>query len=323
VSPVEPKDRLVAVPLPATGADPVNEVTATGNRTFCRLVASTPSGLFQARTWKCAELPATVSTKATFLPSMERAGEVAIRPPAALMSYDQYVLAAMPVSLAEVARLHRPASMVIASAALLAVAAVASVILVAGLPVMLAMVSFAGMPAPVIGRPISTGVMVPAVIATVILPFITIRLRRAARYIHGEYDEIIGAVRRSIGIETKFCREHGRRRAPIAQADRPILVEAACCAWNIILIVIVIAVMMPFFIAVPIFPYLFPPTLDCARIVLQGDHGLDRADARVGDMAPAPVLHYAVRMLVRLVFVPVLTVSSQANKAKQAECAQS
>src|SRR5260370_41082388 len=56
---------------------------------------------------------------------------------------------------------------------LLAVAAVTSVMLVAGLPVMLAMVSFAGMPLPIIRRPTSDGVMVPVTIGTVVLPLVT------------------------------------------------------------------------------------------------------------------------------------------------------
>ncbi len=98
--------------------------------------------------------------------------------------------------------------------------------------------------------------------------------------------------------------------------------DAACCRCSI-LIVIVIAVMLSVSIAMPILPCLFLPTEERPRIVLQGDHGLYRADARVGEMAPAPVLHYATRMLARLIFVLFLAVGSQAKKAKQAKCAQS
>ena len=69
--------------------------------------------------------------------------------------------------------MHIPASIVSASVAL-AVAAVARVRLVTGLPVMLAMVSFAGMPGPVICRPTSAVVTAPAVIVTVMLPFVIV-----------------------------------------------------------------------------------------------------------------------------------------------------
>ena len=82
-----------------------------------------------------------------------------------------------------------------------------------------------------------------------------------------------------------------------------------------------IAVMMPISFAVPTLPLRFLPTEDRPRIVLHGDQRLYRAEARIDNMAMAPVLHQAIRMLIILVFVSaaVLAVGSQAKKAKQAK----
>jgi hypothetical protein len=90
------------------------------------------------------------------------------------MLYDQIVVAETPSSMPGLGvRSHKPALIASASEAVLAVAAVASVRLVTGLPVTLAMVSPAGIPLPVISRPTSDVVTVPAVILTIVLPLVT------------------------------------------------------------------------------------------------------------------------------------------------------
>ncbi len=56
----------------------------------------------------------------------------------------------------------------------MAVAAVVSVMLVAGLPVMPAILSFEGIPAPVIIWPIAEAVIVPAEMETIVLRFVVL-----------------------------------------------------------------------------------------------------------------------------------------------------
>ena len=55
-----------------------------------------------------SRVPDPVSTNATLVPSSERAGDVATTPPAAVMLYDQNVVAATPVSLPDGVRLQMP-----------------------------------------------------------------------------------------------------------------------------------------------------------------------------------------------------------------------
>jgi hypothetical protein len=72
---------------------------------------------------------------------------------------------------------------------------------------------------------------------------------------------------------------------------------------------------------VPVLPLRFLPTEDCPPIVLHSDQRLYRADARIDNMVPAPVLHDAIWTIVLVisVFLSVLGVGSQAKKAKQAK----
>jgi hypothetical protein len=50
--------------------------------------------------------------------------------------------------------------------------------------------------------------------------------------------------------------------------------------------------------AVPIFTFHSLPTLDRPRIVLHGYQGTNLADARIDNMPVAPVLNYAIGMIV-------------------------
>jgi hypothetical protein len=70
--------------------------------------------------------------------------------------------------------------------------------------------------------------------------------------------------------------------------------------------------------SMPIFTFHSLPTLDRPRIVLHGDQGSNLADARIDNMPVAPVLHYAVGMVIRSVTlsIPVLAVGWQAKKDK-------
>jgi hypothetical protein len=71
----------------------------------------------------------------------------------------------------------------------------------------------------------------------------------------------------------------------------------------------------------PIVPLRSLPTEEGPRIVLNGNQGLCRADARIGNVTPAPVLNYSVRMFFRLLCVPVRVLSQgrQTREDKQAK----
>jgi hypothetical protein len=73
--------------------------------------------------------------------------------------------------------------------------------------------------------------------------------------------------------------------------------------------------------SVPIVPFRGLPTLESSRIVLNGNQRLYRADARIGNMAPAPVLNDAIRMFLCLLFAPVsvLPPGRQTRERKYAE----
>lgn len=72
--------------------------------------------------------------------------------------------------------------------------------------------------------------------------------------------------------------------------------------------------------SVPILPFRCLPTEDRPRIVLHGDQSRYRAEASIDNMALAPVLYDAIRMVNLLIFV--LAVSSQAKKTKHAKCVE-
>jgi hypothetical protein len=96
-----------------------------------------------------------------------------------------------------------------------------------------------------------------------------------------------------------------------------------------IVVAVVIAAVIPVVMAemsrssfsVPILPFRSLPTEESPRIVLNGDQGLYRADARIDNMAPAPVLNYAVRMFLRMLSAPVfvLSPSRQSRESKDAK----
>src|SRR6202521_1568485 len=88
-----------------------------------------------------------------------------------------------------------------------------------------------------------------------------------------------------------------------------------------IVIVIAIAEMSTASLPVPILPFRGLPTEDRPRVMLHGDQRLYRADARIGNMTPAPVLNYAVRMFLRLLFAPVSVLSPgrQTRESKHAK----
>jgi hypothetical protein len=99
----------------------------------------------------------------------------------------------------------------------------------------------------------------------------------------------------------------------------PIVVAVAIVVAVVVAVVtaVVIAIMIPVVIPVviaemsspsfpaPIVPFRSLPTEQRPWIVLNGNQRLYRADARIGNMTPAPVLNYAVRMLLRLLSAPV------------------
>src|SRR5579872_2094157 len=89
----------------------------------------------------------------------------------------------------------------------------------------------------------------------------------------------------------------------------------------VIAIVIALAEMSTASLPVPILPFRGLPTKDRPRVVLHGDQRLYRADARIGNMTPAPVVNYAVRMFLRLLFarVSVLSPSRQTRESKHAK----
>ena len=98
-------------------------------------------------------------------------------PPTPVMLYDHAVVAwrmlsIVPWGVRLVQKPAVPVPIVIATPALVAVAALVRVRLVPGVPVTLAMVSSAGMPVPVIAWPTSAWVTVPAVIVTVVVEFV-------------------------------------------------------------------------------------------------------------------------------------------------------
>jgi hypothetical protein len=84
-----------------------------------------------------------------------------------------------------------------------------------------------------------------------------------------------------------------------------IVVALAVVIAIVIAIAVVIAEMSSPSFSVPIVPFRSLPTEQRPRIVLNSNQRLDRADARIGHMTPAPVLNYAVRMLLRLLSAPV------------------
>ncbi len=83
------------------------------------------------------------------------------------------------------------------------------------------------------------------------------------------------------------CGIHGRGSAPVPKADIPIGANAGVRMVEIAEIVV----------AHPFLSYRRLPTLHRARILLQGDHGLDRAEARIDNVVVAPVLHNSVGVL--------------------------
>jgi hypothetical protein len=111
--------------------------------------------------------------------------------------------------------------------------------------------------------------------------------------------------------------------------------------WHIIAIVVVVAITIAVVIAVMVtvtvtvavtkmssasFPALIVPlrslpTEEGPRILLNGNQGLCRADARIGNVPPAPVLNYSVRMFLRSLSAPVriLSPGGQTREDKQAK----
>ena len=83
---------------------------------------------------------------------------------------------------------------------------------------------------------------------------------------------------------SKFCRGTGRRHSPSPRTDTPILM--------ILLTEEVSRTSYP----VPIFAFRRLPAEDRPRIVLQGDQGIDLANARIDHVTHAPVLHNAIGM---------------------------
>jgi hypothetical protein len=88
-----------------------------------------------------------------------------------------------------------------------------------------------------------------------------------------------------------------------------------------IVIAIVIAETSSVSFSAPIVPFRGLPTEKSPRIVLNGNQGLYRADTRIGNMTPAPVVNYAVRMFLRLLIAPVrvLSASRQNKENKRAK----
>ena len=88
-----------------------------------------------------------------------------------------------------------------------------------------------------------------------------------------------------------------------------------------IVIAIVVVVVAPPIVSAPIFPDRMLPTELRPRIVLHGDKRMDLADPRIEDMTVAPVLHDAIRVLLRLLVVSVsfLAVGSRAKKTEDAK----
>jgi hypothetical protein len=89
----------------------------------------------------------------------------------------------------------------------------------------------------------------------------------------------------------------------------------------LISVMVTIAEMSRLTFAAPIVPFRGLPTEQSPRIVLNGNQGLDRADARIGNMTPAPVVNYAVRMFLRLLFArgSVLSPGRQTRESKHAK----
>ena len=142
----------------------------------------------------------------------------------------------------------------------------------------------------------------------------------AARCIHRNNDEIISAIWSGIDIETILCRKHGRSCCPKPEADAPVTLQTAFFTVRIPMPFVAVFIVISIFGAVPIFAFGGLPAEDRARVVLQGDQGLNRAEARIDNMAPAPVLDDAVRMIFLMIrILCVIFFLSVSCKVKKAE----
>jgi hypothetical protein len=84
-----------------------------------------------------------------------------------------------------------------------------------------------------------------------------------------------------------------------------------------------ITIFISVFCPVPIFTFGSLPTEDRARVVLDGDQRLNRAKARINNVAPAPVLDDSIWMIFLVIcilgLIISLSVSLQGKKADEAK----